>query len=282
MRRPFLFLLALLTLLSATAQRHYYVGIPFHVGYLEDSTRFVIDCLPWHPNGRLDQKYMPDYLKPLKQFLAENPGYKCNFLLYSHEQNEEKDLWFTSFQARHLEDYFTHVDTLFGKLYLNDIIPHSGPNPLFEDIQADSSQRLPRWEANIFLKSSVIIELIKQYPLRSMVATTIHRTHPCEGNDFDVAPTFPGGISGLYDYLSQRMDYSVVGQSNVIGTVLIEFTIEADGSVTSPEIKMELFPALDEQALRIVSEMPRWSPALKDGRPVRCRYQMPMYYSLGY
>ena len=68
----------------------------------------------------------------------------------------------------------------------------------------------------------------------------------------------------------------------MIGTVLVEFNIEADGSVTSPEIKMNLFPTLDEQALRIVSEMPRWNPALKDGLPVRCRYQMPMYYFLGY
>ena len=282
MKRSLLLLFTILSLLSVTAQRHYYIGVPFHVGYLEDSTRFVIDALPWHPNGRLDQTYMPRYLEPLKQFLAEHPGYKCNFLLYSHEQDEEKNLWFTSYQSRHLADYFSNVDTLFGKLYLNDIIPHSTPNPLFKDIQPDSSQRLPRWEANICLKSSVIIELIKQSPLHGMVAATIHRTQLCEGNDFDVPPSFPGGISGLYDYLSERMDYSVVGQFDVFGTVLLEFTIEADGSVTSPEIKMNLFPALDEQALRIVSEMPRWSPALKNGTPVRCRYQMPMYYFLGY
>jgi hypothetical protein len=278
MKRPILILFAILSLFSATAQRHYYVGIPFHQGYLKDSTRFVMDCLPWHPNGRLDQKYMPHYMEPLKQFMAMHPGYKCNFLLYSHEQNEEKNLGFTSFQARHLAGYFKHVDTLFGQKYLNEIIPHSGPNPLFRDIQADSSQRLPRWEANIALKSSVIIELIQQYPISKMAMQTAYYTQPLEGNDFDEAPTFPGGISGLYDYLVQRMDYSVVGQSNVVGTVLMEFTIEADGSVTSPEIKVPLFPALDEQAMQIVSEMPRWNPALKNGYPVRCRYQMPMYY----
>ena len=88
MKRPTLLLLALILLFSATAQRHYYIGVPFHVGYLKDSTRFVMDCLPWHPNGRVDQKYMPRYLEPLKQFMALHPGYKCNFLLYSHEQNE--------------------------------------------------------------------------------------------------------------------------------------------------------------------------------------------------
>ena len=66
MKRPILILFVLFSLFSATAQRHYYVGVPFHVGYLEDSTRFVIDCLPWHPNGRLDQKYMPHWSPALK------------------------------------------------------------------------------------------------------------------------------------------------------------------------------------------------------------------------
>lgn len=273
MKKPFLIFLAFFLLFNATAQRRYYVGIPFHQGYLKDSTRFVIDCLPWHPNGRLDQKYMPRYLEPLKQFMAMHPGYKCNFLLYSYEER------FASYQASVLSYYFTEVDTLFGQQYLNEIIPHSGPNPLFKDVQADSSQRLPRWEANICLKSSVIIELIQQYPIHRMAMQTAYFSHPCEDNDFDVAPTFIGGMNGLYDYLAQRMDYSVVGQSNVIGVVLMEFTIEADGSITSPEIKVPLFLALNEQAMQIVSEMPSWNPALKDGRPVRCRYQMPMHYT---
>lgn len=66
MKRPTLILFVLFLLFTATAQRHYYVGVPFHVGYLEDSTRFVIDRLPWHPNGRLDQKYMPRWNPALK------------------------------------------------------------------------------------------------------------------------------------------------------------------------------------------------------------------------
>ncbi|MBR5921682.1 MAG: energy transducer TonB [Bacteroidales bacterium] len=46
-------------------------------------------------------------------------------------------------------------------------------------------------------------------------------------------------------------------------------------NLTSP-----LFPALDEQALRIVNEMPRWNPAAKNGRPVDCRCRLILYYGL--
>lgn len=279
MKKPLLTLFALFFVLCGVAQRNYYIGIPFHQGYLKDSTRFVIDCLPWNMNGRLYEKQMPRYLDPIKQFIASHPGYKCNFLLYTCTSDEEQNLTYTTYQAKRLAEYFTYVDTVFGQLYLNEIIPHSTANPLFKDIQRDSCQRIYRSETDISFKSSVIIEMIQQRPVSKMVIETAYFTHPCEGSDFDVAPTFPGGMNGLYDYLAQRMDYSVVGQSNVIGVVLMEFTIEADGSVTSPEIKVPLFPALNEQAMQIVSEMPRWSPALKDGRPVRCRYQMPMHYT---
>ena len=280
MKKPIIFLFAMLFLYSATAQRRYYVGIPFHQGCLKDSTRFVIDCLPWDYDGRLYEKQMPYYLEPLKHFLALHPGYKCNFLLYSCTRDEEQNLRFTTYQAERLVDYFKHVDTVFGRQYLNKIIPHGGPNPLFKDIQPDSSQRICRDEADFSFKSSVIIEMILKKPI-SMAFWTVYYSQPCEGEDFDVEPSFPGGISRLYEYLDERMDYSVAGgYADVIGVVLVEFTIEADGSVTYPEIKRELYPAFDEQALQIVSEMPRWSPALKDGRPVRCRYQMPMRYSM--
>jgi hypothetical protein len=54
MKRPILILLALFALFSATAQRHYYVGIPFHQNYLKDSTKTTDptaanDCLGGRP-----------------------------------------------------------------------------------------------------------------------------------------------------------------------------------------------------------------------------------------
>lgn len=263
---------------GAIAQRNYYVGIPFHVACLKDSARFVIADLPWNWNGRLLEKEMPRYLAPLKQFMASHPGYKCNILLYDFEPSEDKRLAFTSFQAKHLAAYFENVDTLFGHQYLNEIIPHSTYHPLFKNIQADSSQRLYRAEANISIKSSVIIELIRQYPIQRAAMESAYYAKPCGDNEVDIEPSFPGGVKGLYEFLAQRMDYSVVGQFDVTGVVLVEFTIGADGRVSSPELKNRLFPALDKQSEKIVSEMPQWIPAFKDGKAVNCCYRIPMWW----
>ena len=61
---------------------------------------------------------------------------------------------------------------------------------------------------------------------------------------------------------------------------MVEFDIDAFGQVSKPKLTLRLFPALDEQALRIVNEMPRWNPAAKNGLPVACRYRLILYYGL--
>ena len=272
-------LLSICTCSIAYPQRQYYVGVPNHVDYVRDSARIVLDLLPWNANGRLLEQEMPRWLEPLKKFLDEHPGHKCNFLLYSNESNEENNLRYTTYQGERLSEYFTYVDTLFGQKYLNNIIPHRIPNPLFRALQPDSSERIHKADP-LYLKECVIVELIQQKPISKSVQISVFHSAPADSRVFDVAPVFPGGTEGLYNFLVQRMDYFVVGQSNVVGVVLVEFDIEPDGSVANAELKRSLFPALDEQALRIVKEMPRWQPAIKDGRPVRCRYLIPFYYGM--
>lgn len=95
---------------------------------------------------------------------------------------------------------------------------------------------------------------------------------------YDVPPTFPGGMDSLVSFVLQRIDYSVYNKADVVGTVLVEFTVEADGSISSPEIKVRLFPDCDENALQIVREMPHWQPATYEGKPIRCKYTLPVTF----
>ena len=95
---------------------------------------------------------------------------------------------------------------------------------------------------------------------------------------YDVPPTFPGGMDSLVSFVLQRIDYSVYNKADVVGTVLVEFTVKEDGSISSPEIKVQLFPDCDENALQIVREMPRWQPATYKGKPIRCKYTLPVTF----
>lgn len=95
---------------------------------------------------------------------------------------------------------------------------------------------------------------------------------------YDVPPTFPGGMDSLVSFVLQRIDYSVYNKADVVGVVLVEFTVEEDGSISFPEIKVRLFPDCDENALQIVREMPRWQPATYKGKAIRCKYTLPVTF----
>lgn len=95
---------------------------------------------------------------------------------------------------------------------------------------------------------------------------------------YDIPPIFPGGMDSLVSFVLQRIDYSVYNKADVVGTVLVEFVVEVDGSISSPEIKVRLFPDCDENALQIVREMPRWQPATYKGKAIRCKYTLPVTF----
>ena len=95
-------------------------------------------------------------------------GVPCNIHLYGVESNEEKNLAFTTYQAKRLGEYFTYEDTLFERNCLNGIIPHGTYNPLFKNVPPDSSNRIYMGRTSFYLRECVIVELIQPKPLHTM------------------------------------------------------------------------------------------------------------------
>ena len=92
-------------------------------------------------------------------------------------------------------------------------------------------------------------------------------------------PEFPGGIDSLDAFLAKEIQYPQVAKNNgITGTVLIEFVVEKDGSVTNAKAKVPLFPECDKEACRAVMSMPKWKPGKNMGKPVRCYYQVPVTF----
>ena len=64
------------------------------------------------------------------------------------------------------------------------------------------------------------------------------------------------------------------------GRVLVQFVIEANGALSQVEVLRSVDPLLDNEALRVVAASPKWKPATKNGEAVRCRYVIPVQFSL--
>lgn len=98
-----------------------------------------------------------------------------------------------------------------------------------------------------------------------------------------VLSQFGGSDSGFLEYLKANIKYPEQERKDSIqGTVYISFVIEADGSVTNVvEMKgVPGGPGLTTEAIRVISGMPKWKPAMEDGKPVRMEMKQPVRYRL--
>ena len=101
---------------------------------------------------------------------------------------------------------------------------------------------------------------------------------------FDVVeqmPSFPGGPSALFEYLSKNIKYPVVAEENGIqGRVIVTFVVERDGTITDVRVVKSVDPSLDKEAQRVVKSMPRWIPGKQNGSAVRVKYTVPVTFRL--
>ena len=82
-------------------------------------------------------------------------------------------------------------------------------------------------------------------------------------------PTYPGGEKALNDYLSENTVYPQEAKENgVEGIVTVGFIVAPDGSLQQIKVMKAIDPDLENEAIRVVSGMPAWIPAQKDGAPI--------------
>lgn len=94
-------------------------------------------------------------------------------------------------------------------------------------------------------------------------------------------PSFPGGISGLRTYLNQNTRYPAVAQENCVqGRVVVSFVVGKDGHISDVTVLRSVDPSLDKEAVRVIRNMPRWTPGKQGGEPVKVRYNVPVSFRL--
>lgn len=94
-------------------------------------------------------------------------------------------------------------------------------------------------------------------------------------------PMYPGGDAALMQYLSSNIHYPAVAAENgVQGRVVVGFVVERDGSITDVNVMRSVDPSLDREAVRVVKNMPRWTPGKQNGSAVRVKYQVPVAFRL--
>ena len=94
---------------------------------------------------------------------------------------------------------------------------------------------------------------------------------------------FPGGQSALHEYLlTELMNFCEELDVKETGEVLVAFSVGMDGSISGVRVVRSASEELDAAAVRVISKMPRWIPAKKNGRVVRADLTIPINFKVIY
>ena len=97
----------------------------------------------------------------------------------------------------------------------------------------------------------------------------------------DEMPQYPGGEAAMMKFVANNVKYPQEAKDKEIdGRVFVSFVVEKDGSVSNVKVLRGIGGGCDEEAVRVVSSMPKWKPGIKDGKPVRVSYMMPINFKL--
>ena len=100
--------------------------------------------------------------------------------------------------------------------------------------------------------------------------------------DVDELPTFQGQDPKTFNtWLYKHLSYpSSAKQRGISGRVVVQFTVSSNGSLRDIIVVKSVDKVLDEEAVRAVSESPRWDPAKKNGKKVSVTYTYPVIFKL--
>lgn len=100
-------------------------------------------------------------------------------------------------------------------------------------------------------------------------------------------PVFIGGMNELNNFIAANTNYPRMAvDASAEGTVFIQFIIGKDGSIENAQLASsngkirKVGFGCDEEALRVIKQMPKWKPGKQRGKAVRVQFTLPVHFKL--
>ena len=92
-------------------------------------------------------------------------------------------------------------------------------------------------------------------------------------------PSFPGGMQEMMKFISENRKYPAEAKAKDIhGKIIVAFVVERDGSLSDVKIRRGIGYGCDEEAIRVIKSMPKWTPGKKNGKAVRVSFMLPVTF----
>ena len=130
------------------------------------------------------------------------------------------------------------------------------------------------------------IEMTEDTRIEAVIIDQVIESMPDEKADeifviVEVQPTPVGGMKAFYNYVGSNLNYpNKARRMGIEGRVFVEFVVEKDGSLTDVKVVKGIGGGCDVEAIRVISQAPKWNTGKQRGRSVRVRMVLPIIFRL--
>lgn len=90
-----------------------------------------------------------------------------------------------------------------------------------------------------------------------------------------------GGLEEFQKFVQSNVKYDEnAAANNIFGTVIAEFIVNKDGSVSDIKILRSVDKALDNEVIRVIKKSKEWTPGKQREKPVRVKFTLPIAFKL--
>jgi protein TonB len=147
----------------------------------------------------------------------------------------------------------------------------------------------PQSEPDIIQKDTIIsqVTVIKEKNKKEKVEIISPNTAKIEPKTSEVMCYYPSNIpfidhnENFKQFLMKNIRYPQAAlEYGIQGRVYIGFTVSKTGEITDVEVRRSVHRILDEEAIRVISSMPKWIPGKQNGNPIEVKYVLPVTFRI--
>ena len=162
------------------------------------------------------------------------------------------------------------ADTVRLSLSINaegsvDSIAVVSPATKYDRKAVSMCRKMPKWQPACQNGEAVSSTIEVEIPFLTVVG--------------DEIPEYKGGNEELRRYIFRDLVVPS-SASSIKENIILEFIIETDGSVTFVRTRNSSNEGLRHQFISKLERMPKWKPAKKNGKPIRCKQMLPIQLNM--
>ena len=156
-----------------------------------------------------------------------------------------------------------------------EIVPPPPPPPAAVEIEIveddEEVEDIEIEETDIDEDTEVeIVEIVEEVEAEQEIFTVV-----------EDMPGFPGGEEELFRFLGKNIKYPAMAKdAGIKGMVYVNFVVWIDGTIKDVKVLRGIGGGCDEEAMRVVKNMPKWKPGKQRGKTVPVSYNLPIRFTL--